>query len=209
MAARAPTRAAWGATAVQFLVDGERPSANARYALTTVGRLPSGELERVEILRGASAEHGGGAPSPVNLIMNKARPTTSTAFKAAIGVRGDEPNGQFTLARVAASRRFAWMLPLTINHHGMPLEKPPPPARRSQGQRPVAEKGNQPVHAGRIHRFAAPELARQRGQPISLWPSLYHNQGEKSSTSPPLSLCQSSCQHRAGGRREAPGEAAS
>ena len=42
-----------GRDAVQFLVDGERPSANARYALTTVGRLPSGELERVEILRGA------------------------------------------------------------------------------------------------------------------------------------------------------------
>ena len=43
-----------GRDAVQFLVDGERPSANARYALTTVGRLPSGELERIEILRGAS-----------------------------------------------------------------------------------------------------------------------------------------------------------
>ena len=51
-----------GRDAVQFLIDGERPSANSRYALTTVGRLPSGELERVEILRGASAEHGGSAP---------------------------------------------------------------------------------------------------------------------------------------------------
>lgn len=53
-----------GRDSVQFLVDGERPSANARYALTTVGRLPSGELERVEILRGASAEHGAARRSP-------------------------------------------------------------------------------------------------------------------------------------------------
>ena len=70
-----------GRDAVQFLVDGERPSANARYALTTVGRLPSGELERVEILRGASAEHGGSAPVTVNLVMRKARPQASTSVR--------------------------------------------------------------------------------------------------------------------------------
>lgn len=34
-----------GRDAVQILVDGERPAANSRYALTMVGRQPTGELE--------------------------------------------------------------------------------------------------------------------------------------------------------------------
>jgi len=53
--------------AVQFLVNGERPTANARFALTQVGRMPAGELERIEILRGGSAELGGAAAVTVNL----------------------------------------------------------------------------------------------------------------------------------------------
>ncbi|MDD2741224.1 MAG: TonB-dependent receptor plug domain-containing protein [Rhodocyclaceae bacterium] len=112
-----------GRDSVQFLVDGERPSANARYALTTVSRLPSGELERIEILRGASAEFGGSAPVSVNLIMKKARPQNSTALKAAAGLRGDEPNGQFTLSQGGGDKGFSWIVPLTVNHHAMPLEK--------------------------------------------------------------------------------------
>ncbi|MCX8016864.1 MAG: Plug domain-containing protein, partial [Rhodocyclaceae bacterium] len=34
---------------VQFLLNGERPSANPRFALTQIGRLPTAELERIEI----------------------------------------------------------------------------------------------------------------------------------------------------------------
>ena len=194
-----------GRDSVQFLVDGERPSANARYALTTVGRLPSGELERVEILRGASAEHGGGAPVTVNLIMRKARPTTSTAFKAAIGVRGDEPNGQFTLSQGGGDKAFSWILPLTINHHGMPLEKTTqPPAGERRDAQPVAgREGKQPIHAGRIHRFAPPDLAEQRGQPVAVAQPL-SQPGRAQQRNNPLGLCQSGCRHRAGGRRQPP-----
>lgn len=169
-----------GRDAVQFLVDGERPSANARYALTTVGRLPSGELERIEILRGASAEHGGGAPVTVNLIMRKARPTTSTSIRAAAGLRGDEPNGQFTTSLGGGDKAFSWILPLTINHHAMPLEKTGSRQQANGGGRNQwqEEKESSPY---RLDEFIlSPRLTWRDGDgSLSLWPSVYHNRGER------------------------------
>ncbi|MDD2664693.1 MAG: TonB-dependent receptor [Dechloromonas sp.] len=171
-----------GRDAVQFLVDGERPSANARYALTAVGRLPSGELERVEILRGTSAEHGGGAPVTVNLIMKKARPTASTAFKAAAGLRGDEPNGQFSLSRGGSDRGFSWIVPLSINHHGMPQEKL---GRRQQSVvgTPALAQNEREESPYRLDEFVLSPRLSWRGDDgnLSLWPSLYHNRGERRS----------------------------
>jgi len=68
---------------VQFLVNGERPTANARFALTQVGRMPAGELERIEILRGGAAEFGGAAAVTVNLVMRQpvARASLSGAIR--------------------------------------------------------------------------------------------------------------------------------
>lgn len=115
MRARGMTR-----DAVQMFIDGERVAGNARMAQAMVGRLPSTELERVEIIRGASAEFGGSAPVTVNLVFKKARSKESTALKAAVGLRNDEPNTQFTFTKGGGDSGFSWMLPLTINHHGMP-----------------------------------------------------------------------------------------
>lgn len=115
MKARGMTR-----DSVQMYIDGERVAGNARMAQAMVGRLPSTELERVEIIRGASAEFGGSAPLTVNLVFKKARSKESTALKAAIGLRNDEPNTQFSLTQGGGDTGFSWMLPLTINHHGMP-----------------------------------------------------------------------------------------
>lgn len=170
-----------GRDAVQFLVDGERPSANSRYALTTVGRLPAGELERVEILRGASAEHGGSAPVTVNLVMRKARPATSTAIRAAAGLRGDEPNGQFTASLGGGDQAFSWILPLTVNHHAMPLEKT---ARRQQatgGTRTLWQQERESSPYTLDEFIVSPRLTwRGDDGSLSLWPSLYHNRGERS-----------------------------
>lgn len=171
-----------GRDSVQFLVDGERPSANARYALTSVGRLPSGELERVEILRGASAEHGGSAPVTVNLIMRKAKPTASTSVRAAAGLRGDEPNGQFTASLGGGDKAFSWILPVTVNHHGMPLEKFASRQQANGGTRTLwqEEKESSPY---RLNEFiVSPRLTwRDSNGSLSLWPSVYHNRGERSS----------------------------
>jgi len=105
---------------VQILVDGERSAGGARMAAAIVGRLPAGDLERVEILRGSSAEFGGGAPVTVNLIMKKALSKRSTALKAAVGYRGSEPNGQLTLTQNGGEGGYAWSLPVTLNLHRFP-----------------------------------------------------------------------------------------
>lgn len=171
-----------GRDAVQFLVDGERPSANARYALTTVGRLPAGELERIEILRGASAEHGGAAAITVNLIMKKARPSTaSTSLRVAAGTRGDEANGQFSASLGGGDKGFSWTLPLSINHHGMPTDKKTVRQASTAGTRTAWEIERE-RGAYTLNEFVlSPRLTwRDDAGTLTLWPSLYHNRGERS-----------------------------
>ncbi|MDX9706719.1 MAG: TonB-dependent receptor, partial [Azospira sp.] len=184
-----------GRDSVQFLVDGERPTANARYALTLVGRMPSDELERIEILRGSSAEHGGGAAVTVNLIMRKARPAVSTTLKAAVGMRGSggrgadyEPNGQFTVSRgggetAADGTQFSWLLPLTVNHHGMPLEKKTTRIDSGAGTRKLwqNERESGPYTLNEL--ILSPRLTwKKAGGSLTLWPSLYRNVGTRETT---------------------------
>lgn len=105
---------------VQILVDGERPAGGSRIVAGVVGRLPVGELERVEILRGASAEYGGAAAVTVNLVMKKPVSNRSTAVKVAAGMNGNEPTGQFTWTENGGEGGFAWTLPVTLNLHRRP-----------------------------------------------------------------------------------------
>ena len=65
----------------------------------------------------------GAAPVTVNLIMKTPRPQASTTAKIAAGLRDDEPNGQMTVSQGGGGQGFSWILPLTINHHAMSLEK--------------------------------------------------------------------------------------
>lgn len=170
---------------VQFLVDGERPSANARYALTSIGRLPSGELERVEIIRGASAEHGGSAPVTVNLVMRKARPQASSTLKLAAGLRGEgedaEANGQLTFSQGGGDRGFSWILPVTINHHGMPVEKSVTRQPYAAGVRTAWREERESSPYALDEFILSPRLTwrNDRGGSLSLWPSFYRNQGDK------------------------------
>lgn len=105
---------------VDIRVDGERPAGGGRMISGVVGRLPAGELDRVEILRGSSAEFGGSAPVTVNLIMKRALSKRSTALKAAVGFRGDEPNTQMTWTESDGSGAFSWSIPVTLNLHRTP-----------------------------------------------------------------------------------------
>lgn len=168
-----------GRDAVQILVDGERPAANSRYALTMVGRQPTGELERIEILRGASAEHGGGAPVTVNLVMRKARPKESITLRAAAGMRGDEPNGQFTASRGGGEGGFSWLLPVTVNHHGMPLEKQA--ARTSATASGTLNHNERESSPYTLDEFIlSPRFTwKSSDANLTLWPSYYRNRGER------------------------------
>lgn len=105
---------------VQILVDGERMPGGARMAQGIVGRLPSTELLRVEIMRGSSAEVGGNAPVSVNLVLNRPMARESTAFKAAVGFRDGQPLVQTSYTKGGGDKIFSWLLPVTLNHHDMP-----------------------------------------------------------------------------------------
>lgn len=105
---------------VQVMIDGEPVAGGGRMAQGIVGRLPSGELARVEILRGSSAEVGGSASLSVNLVMAKPRSRESTAFKAAVGARDGQPLAQTSFTQGGGDKSFSWLLPVTLNHHDMP-----------------------------------------------------------------------------------------
>ncbi len=107
---------------VQILIDGERPAGGSRMVAGVIGRLPSGDLERVEILRGSSAEYGGASSVTVNLVMKKALSKRTTALKAAVGLRGDEPSGQMTWTENGGEGGFGWSLPITLNLHRNPIQ---------------------------------------------------------------------------------------
>jgi hypothetical protein len=184
-----------GRDAVQFLVDGERPTANS--PLRADHRWPAA-LRRTGARRNPArrlGRTGGAAPITVNLIMKKARPQATAVSRP--------PSACAATSRTASSRQpgrrragFSWMLPLTINHHGMPLEKPaaPPGVQRRPAHAVAGRKRKQPVHARRIHRFAAPELARRRAAcrcgPASI------TTRANAAAKPPAGLCQSGCRHR-------------
>ncbi len=165
---------------VQFLVNGERPTANARFALTQVGRMPSGELERVEILRGASAEFGGAAPVTVNLVMRRPVASSSTSLKVAAGQRGRETNGQFSFSRSGGEGSFGWLLPVVLNHHGMPVEQTTRRESRAAGGGGAVQQDAESGDYAIDEIIFSPRLAWKEGSSnLTLWPSYYRNTGER------------------------------
>jgi len=163
--------------AVQILVDGERLAGNSRMAMAMVGRLPSEEIERIEIMRGASAEFGGAAAVTVNLVMRKAVRKTSTSLKAAAGVREDRPFGQFNVTRSDTEGNLSWVLPLSINHHEMVGE------RRLERQEYSAGTRDSWTIDRDSNRFAMDELVfsprltwRDGNDYLTIWPTLFHSE---------------------------------
>jgi outer membrane receptor for ferrienterochelin and colicins len=105
---------------VQVLIDGER-SAGGGSMIGVVGRLPSGDLERIEILRGSSAEYGGAASVTVNLVMKKALPKSSTEVRVGLGARGSESYTQLAVTNSGGEGGFAWTLPLGLIWNNSPI----------------------------------------------------------------------------------------
>ncbi len=108
---------------VLILIDGERSAGGGMGVASMLGRLPSGDLERVEILRGSSAEFGGAASVTVNLVMKKALPKSSTEGRAGLGKRGAETSGQLALTRTGGEGGFAWSLPVSLMWNNSPITR--------------------------------------------------------------------------------------
>lgn len=164
--------------AVQFLVNGERPTANARFALTQVGRMPAGELERIEILRGGSAEFGGTAAVTVNLVMRRPLARDLTSLKLALGQRGGEANAQLSLTRGGGAGGFSWLLPVSANRHAMPVDHALTRSATPGLIQRETERGDYSLDEFVL----SPRLAWRSGSgQLTLWPSYYHNEGERRS----------------------------
>ncbi len=167
-----------GRDSVTILVNGERPTASGRHALTMVGRLPAEELERIELLRGASAEFGAGSEVVVNLILKPPRREWSTNLRWVAGMRGDEPNLQFSAGVGGGRDAFAWNLPLAANRHRMPV------SRNRTFSGPGGASGDRLDGVYRVDEaMLTPRLSwAEGGRKLTLWPSLYHNTLQRDQT---------------------------
>lgn len=164
---------------VQILVDGERMAGNSRVALSVVGRLPSSELERVEIIRGSSAEFGGAAPVTLNLVMRKARGKAAMSLKAAAGMRGDRAIGQFSVSKGGGDREFSWLLPLTLNHHETPSESDIDRQDFAAGTRTRWELDHNEGDRGFNEHVSSPRFTWKKGNDsFTLWPTVFYGKGE-------------------------------
>jgi outer membrane receptor for ferrienterochelin and colicins len=103
---------------VQILIDGERLVGGLSGVLS---RLPAEQIERVEILRGSSAEFGGASALTVNIVNKKTVAKRSTSLKFGWGKRGDEPNSEFSWTENGGSDHFSWSLPFTSNRRNAPV----------------------------------------------------------------------------------------
>lgn len=159
---------------VQILIDGERMPGGSRMAQGIVGRLPSTELKRVEIIRGSSAEVGGNAPLSVNLVLNRPMSRESTAFKTAVGFRGGKPLAQTSFTKGGGDKTFSWLLPVTLNHHDMPTGRQASRSDSSGISQQDSERGDRQTEEFVI----SPRLAWKSGRDsLTLSPVIFRSFG--------------------------------
>jgi len=98
----------------QVLVDGQPVPPG--FSLDSV---PSDLIERIEILRGATAETGGRAiAGTINLVLRKRSASARGEWKAAAAQESGHPQAQATLVRGARSAARNWLLTLVGTHSG-------------------------------------------------------------------------------------------
>lgn len=143
---------------LQILVDGERGS-----FVGIVGRLPSGDLERVEILRGSSAEFGGSAPVTVNLIMKKALPKSSTEIRAGLGKRGTQSYNQLGFTQNGGEGGFSWSLPIGLVWSDSPISRTLDRQYATSGTRTLWQQENELGATQLGHHAITPRLTWKAG----------------------------------------------
>uniref|UniRef100_UPI0039E588B8 TonB-dependent receptor plug domain-containing protein n=1 Tax=Azonexus sp. TaxID=1872668 RepID=UPI0039E588B8 len=104
----------------------------------------------------------------------------STTLRLAAGTRGDEANGQFSASLGGGDKDFSWSLPLSINRHGLPTDKK---LERQHANAGVRDQWHSERERGAytLNEFIlAPRLTwRGATGSFTLWPSIYHNAGER------------------------------
>lgn len=165
---------------VQVLVDGERPSGNSRYALMIISRMPAGELESVEIMKGASAEFGSATPVTINLITNRAKRKESLDFKISGGLRDDEPVLSLSLTKNGSSGPWSWSLPLSLSQTRSPIERSAQRQDATAGTRTLWQNDQESGRNEFSEQYFAPKLNWKEGKSsFSVWPMLFRAQGDR------------------------------
>lgn len=147
---------------VQILVNGERPASGGPVAML-VGRMPSNDLERVEIMRGSSAEFGGAASVTVNLIMKKALPKSTTEIRAGLGQRGTEPTGQLAFKQTGGERGFSWSLPVSLIWNNSSLKRSADRQDTAAGVRTLWQQENESSVTKSLHHSISPVMTWKDG----------------------------------------------
>ncbi|MBI5890403.1 MAG: TonB-dependent receptor [Nitrosomonadales bacterium] len=162
---------------VQVLVDGER-SAGGGAMVGVIGRLPAGDLERVEIVRGSSAEFGGAASVTVNLVMKKALPKSSTEIRAGVGRRGTELYKQLALTQNGGEGGFSWTLPIGLVWSNSPISRSAEKQDTTPAHTEESERG-----ATRLgHHAITPRMTwKEGGDSLTVAPMLFFGPQDSSS----------------------------
>lgn len=148
---------------VQILVDGERSAGGGAMMAGLIGRLPAGDLERVEILRGSSAEYGGAAPVTVNIVMKKALPKRSTEIRAGVGKRGTEAYNQLALTQTGGEGGFSWSLPIALVWSNTPVLRSLDRQDTASGTRTLWQQENDSGASKLGHHSITPRLTWKNG----------------------------------------------
>ena len=168
---------------VQVLIDGERPANNSRHALLIISRMPAGELERVEIMKGASAEFGSSTPLTINLVTNRSTRKEALTYKLAAGARDGEPLGQFSLSKEGRSGDWSWTLPLSISEYRTPIDKTTLRQNAAAGTPTLWQNDRETGYNALQERYFAPKINWKQGQSsFNVWPMFYRGEGSRKTT---------------------------
>jgi iron complex outermembrane receptor protein len=165
---------------VQVLVDGERPAGNSRHSMLIISRMPAGELERVEIMRGASAEFGSSAPLTINLVTNRSTRREALTYKLAAGVRDGEPLAQMSLSKEGRAGAWSWTLPLSISEFKSPVDKTTLRQNAAGGTPTLWQNDREQGTNTLQERYFAPKLNWKEGKSsFNIWPMIYYGEGRR------------------------------
>ncbi len=165
---------------VQVLVDGERPASNSRHAMLIISRMPSGELEQVEIIKGATAEFGNATPVTINLVTTRAKRKDNLEFKVTGGMRNSEPVTQMSLTKGGSNGAWSWIIPLSLSQYRTPVDKATERQDSTGGTRTLWQNDREKGRNTFTEEYFAPKLNWKEGKSsFSIWPTFFRAQGER------------------------------
>ncbi|MDD3465978.1 MAG: TonB-dependent receptor [Campylobacterales bacterium] len=178
----APRARGMSKDSVAILIDGERQISSGSVVFGAIGRLPPDELEKVEIVRGSSAEFGGSASVTVNLVLKKASPKSYTETRVGIGLRGSELAYMLGATQNGGDKNFAWSLPISLIWATTPFESSIERQNSTAGTRTLWQYEDTKGKTDLGHHSITPKFTWKSGRDnITLSPMIFYGPTQKNS----------------------------